>query len=79
MSVESIRGLAPWAYFDDCQKHFAKVVATLGREGENRKTEKVTRPSKISSLITVEEIMQLYSLMDPCKEGLSMNGHLLSL
>ena len=54
-----------------------RVVATLGREGENRKTEKVTRPSKISSLTTVEEIMQLYSLMDPCKEGLSMDGHLL--
>ena len=77
VTVKSIRSLAPGAYFDDYQKHFVKAIATLGREGENRKTEKVPRPSKISSLTTVEEIMQLYSLMDPCKEGLSMDWHFL--
>ena len=32
LSVESIRKGAPWTVFDDYQRHYTKVIATLGRE-----------------------------------------------
>ena len=32
LSVESIRKCAHWIVFDDYQRHYTKVIATLGRE-----------------------------------------------